>query len=141
MAEHLADIKKYAKKPINEAALAGLEKTYRLVLSKADSRFVACSDPAECDTVRENFLKKKLGLSGGDLDGAIKTVCQTMKSEHNKSRLTFYYLLAEHFRQARQVRRPESPAASVRQSSGSSMRATPSTVSRKTDTGATPFCV
>ena len=97
MTEHLADIKKYAKKPVNEAALAGLEKTYRLVLTHADSRFVACSDPAECETVRENFLKKKLGLSGGDLDGAIKSVCQTMKSEHNKSRLTFYYLLAEHF--------------------------------------------
>ncbi|VTZ22466.1 conserved hypothetical protein [Methylocella tundrae] len=97
MADHLADVTKYAKKAVNEAALAGLEKTYRLVLSQADSRFVACSDPAERDTVRENFLKKKLGLTGGDLDGAIKAVCEAMKDEHNKSRLTFYYLLAEHF--------------------------------------------
>ncbi len=97
MSDHLADVKKYAEKPINEAALAGLEKTYRLVLSHANSRFVACSDPEEVETVRENFLKKKLGLSGGDLDGAVKAVCQTMKAEHNKSRLTFYYLLAEHF--------------------------------------------
>ena len=32
MTDHLADIKKFAKKPVNEAALAGLEKTYRLVL-------------------------------------------------------------------------------------------------------------
>ena len=97
MTDHLADIKKFAKKPVNEAALAGLEKTYRLVLSHADSRFVACSDPSEVETVRENFLKKKLGLTGGDLDGAIKSVCQAMKDERNKSRLTFYYLLAEHF--------------------------------------------
>lgn len=97
MADHLADIKKYAKKPVNEAALAGLEKTYRLVLSQADSRFVACSDPAERDTVRDNFLKKKLGLTEGDLDGAVKSVCEAMKDERNKSRLTFYYLLAEHF--------------------------------------------
>jgi hypothetical protein len=97
MSDHLADIKKYAKKPVNEAALAGLEKTYRLVLSHADSRFVACSDPNEVETVRENFLKKKLALSGGDLDGTIKSVCQAMKDERNKSRLTFYYLLAEHF--------------------------------------------
>jgi len=36
-------------------------------------------------------------LASGDLDGAIKSVCQTLKDEHNKSRLTFYYLLAEHF--------------------------------------------
>lgn len=97
MSDHLADIQKYAKQPVNEAAVAGLEKTYRLVLSHADSRFVACSDPAEVATVRENFLKKKLGLSSGDLDGAIKAVCAAMKDDRTKSRLTFYYLLAEHF--------------------------------------------
>ena len=97
MTDHLADIKKYAKKPVNEAVVAAMERTYRLVLSNADSRYVACSDPAEVETVRENFLKKKLGLSGGDLDGAIKAVCEAMKDERLKSRLTFYYLLAEHF--------------------------------------------
>ncbi len=97
MTDHLADIKKYAKKPVNEAVVAAMERTYRLVLSNANSRYVACSDPAEVETVRENFLKKKLGLSGGDLDGAIKAVCEAMKDERLKSRLTFYYLLAEHF--------------------------------------------
>jgi hypothetical protein len=97
MADHLADVRKYAAKPVDEVALAGLEKTYRMVLSHADSRYVACSDPAEVETVRENFLKKKLGLTGGDLDDAINAVCQAMKDERNKSRLTFYYLLAEHF--------------------------------------------
>lgn len=44
----------------------------------------------------ENFLEKKLGLSG-DLDAAIKAVCTTMKPDRTKSRLTFYYLLAEYF--------------------------------------------
>jgi hypothetical protein len=97
MSDHLADVRKYAKKPVDEAALAGLEKVYALVMGHADSRYVACADPAEVKTVRENFLKKKLGLTGGDLDGAIKAVCETMKAERNKSRLTFYYLLAEHF--------------------------------------------
>ncbi len=97
MTDHLGDVKKYAKKPVNEAALAAMEKAYRLVLSQADSKYVACSDPAERDTVRENFLKKKLGLRSGDLDGAIKAVCEAMKAERSKSRLTFYYLLAEHF--------------------------------------------
>jgi hypothetical protein len=97
MSDHLADIKKYAKKPINEAALAGLEKTYRLVLSQADSRYVACSDPDELRRVRENFLEKKLELKSGDLDATVKAVCETMKGDRTKSRLTFYYLLAEHF--------------------------------------------
>jgi Tfp pilus assembly protein PilF len=102
MTDHLADVKKYAKKPVNEAALSAMEKAYRLVLSQPDSRYVACSDPAELETVRENFLKKRLGLSSGDLgsgdlDGAVKAVCEAMKQDRTKSRLTFYYLLAEHF--------------------------------------------
>lgn len=97
MSDHLEDVKKYAKAPVNEAALAGLEKTYRLVLSKPDSRYVACSDKEELETVRKNFLEKKLGLSGDDLDASIKSVCETMKASRSKSRLTFYYLLAEHY--------------------------------------------
>jgi len=97
MADHLADVKKYAKKPVNEAAVAGLAKTYRLVLSKSDTQYVACSDATERQRVRENFLKKKLGLSGdADLDKSIEATCQAMKADRTKSRLTFYYLLAEH---------------------------------------------
>ncbi|WP_342152534.1 DUF2853 family protein [Methylorubrum sp. SB2] len=96
MSAHLDDVKKYAKSPVNEAALANMEKTYRLVLSKPDTRYVACSDKAELETVRKNFLEKKLGLSGDDLDASIKSVCETMKATRSKSRLTFYYLLAEH---------------------------------------------
>ena len=96
MSDHLADVKKYAKKAVDEKALAGMERTYRLVLSKPDTRFVACSDKAELETVRKNFLEKKLGLSGDELDASIKTVCTAMKASRSKSRLTFYYLLAEH---------------------------------------------
>lgn len=96
MADHLADVKKYAKKPVNEAAVAGMAKTYRLVLSKSDTQYVACSDAKERERVRENFLKKKLGLSGADLDASIEATCQAMKADRTKSRLTFYYLLAEH---------------------------------------------
>lgn len=97
MQDHVADIKKYTSKPVNETAVAHLAKTYALVLGKADSRYVSCTDQTELDRVRENFLKKKLKLESGDLDGAIKSVCQTMKADRTKSRLTFYYLLAEHF--------------------------------------------
>ena len=97
MSDHVADIKKYAKKPVDEAVVGRLAKTYQLVLSKPDAKYVACTDPAELARVRDNFLKKKLKLESGDLDGAIKAVCQTMKADHTKSRLTFYYLLAEHF--------------------------------------------
>jgi hypothetical protein len=97
MADHLADVKLYANGPVNEAALTAMAKTYALVMSKADTKLVACSDQTELDRVRENFLKKKLGLTTGDLDGAIKAICEKMKATRSKSRLTFYYLLAEHF--------------------------------------------
>lgn len=97
MTDHVADIKKYATKPVNENAVAHLAKTYQLVMSRPDAKYVACSDPAELGRVRDNFLKKKLKLESGDLDAAIKAVCQTMKADRTKSRLTFYYLLAEHF--------------------------------------------
>jgi hypothetical protein len=95
--DHLADVKKFAKKPLNEAAFAKMTKSYALVMSKPDTRYVACSDPVELDRVRENFLKKKLGLSSADMDASIKAICEHMKSDRTKSRLTFYYLLAEHY--------------------------------------------
>ena len=97
MSEHVDDIKKYAKKPVDETVVAKLAKTYQLVLSKPDAKYVACSDKEELGRVRDNFLKKKLKLESGDLDGAIKSVCEAMKGDRTKSRLTFYYLLAEHF--------------------------------------------
>jgi 3-dehydroquinate synthetase len=95
--DHLADIKKFARKPVHEAAAAGLIKSYALVMSKADTRYVACSDPTELERVRENFVKKKLGLPGTDADESIKAICEHMKSDKTKARTTFYYLLAEHY--------------------------------------------
>lgn len=97
MQEHKATVAKYTK--VNTAALDGMAKTYALVLSNNDSQYVACGDQGEKDTVRENFLKKKLGLtnSDADLNAAIDGVCQAMKEDRFKSRLAFYYLLAEKF--------------------------------------------
>ena len=43
-------------------------------MSKPGARYVACSDKAELDSVRENVLKKKLNVERGDLDGALERV-------------------------------------------------------------------
>ena len=93
-----ADIRKYAPKA-DDAVVAKLLSTYRLVLSNRDSAYVAASDAAEVATVREKFLKRKLGLAkdDGTLDAAIKDVAAVMKDDLSKSRATFYYLLAEKF--------------------------------------------
>lgn len=97
--DHLADIKKYTSS-VDETAVAGMAKTYALVMSKADSRYVAVSDPDEVQRVVDGFLKKKLGRKEGDaeLTAAVKAQGDKMKADRTKSRLTVYYLLAEHFK-------------------------------------------
>lgn len=96
--EYKAEISKYTSS-VNDAVLAKMAKTYALVMSNRDAKNVSCSDAAEKETVRNNFLKKKLGLknSDADLDAAVEAVCVTMKDERMKNRLVFYYLLAEKF--------------------------------------------
>jgi len=94
----LADIKKYDSNP-DEALVKALAKNYALVMGNKDASSVACSDPAEKATVRDNFLKKKLGLSmdDSDLDVAVEEACKTMSADRLKSRLTMYYLLTKKF--------------------------------------------
>jgi hypothetical protein len=65
----------------------------------ADSATVAASQPTELETVKQKYLVKKLGLKDGpELDAAIAKVIETYgKSERNKYRAVFYYLLCKHF--------------------------------------------
>jgi len=65
----------------------------------ADSATVAASQPAEVETVKRNFLMKKLGLpEGSALDDALASVFETYgKSERNKYRAVVYYMLVKHF--------------------------------------------
>lgn len=94
--DHLADIKKIVP-DADEAVVAQMEKTYRLVLSNRDSAQISYSDPTELATVRDNFVKKKLGVTDADadIDAVIKQV--GAKISGHKNRLTVYYLLAEHY--------------------------------------------
>ncbi len=65
----------------------------------ADASTVAGSQPAELETVKNNFLIKKLGLPDGpNLMEAINSVIETYgKSERNKYRAVVYYMLTKHF--------------------------------------------
>lgn len=101
ISEYVADIKKYASGAVDEKAVAGMAKTYALVMSKADSRYVAASDAEEVARVVAGFLKKKLGRKESDteLAAAVKAVGEKMKGDRTKSRVTVYYLLAEKYGQ------------------------------------------
>jgi len=65
----------------------------------ADASTVSGTDPSELETVKNNFLIKKLGLTDGPkLDEGINSVIEVYgKSERNKYRAVVYYLLTKHF--------------------------------------------
>ncbi len=65
----------------------------------ADAATVAATQEGELETVKKNFLMKKLGLPDGpNLMDAIHTVIETYgRSERNKYRAVVYYMLTKHF--------------------------------------------
>ena len=65
----------------------------------ADAETVAASQQGELETVKDNYLIKKLGLADGpELMEAINSVIETYgRSERNKYRPVVYYLLTKHF--------------------------------------------
>jgi len=65
----------------------------------ADASTVAATQDGELETVKNNFLIKKLGLADGpELMEAINSVLETYgMSERNKYRAVVYYMLTKHF--------------------------------------------
>jgi hypothetical protein len=92
------DVKKYAPNA-DPKAIAGIVKYCGIALQNRDSSLVSFSDHEETKRVRDNFLKKKLGLTQPDaeLDKAITAVGDRMKADRTRNRVTVYYLLAERF--------------------------------------------
>lgn len=92
---HEGDMKKYAP-DADEAKVSTIVKYLGIALRNKDSSLVSCSDPKELARVRDGFAKKKLGLSDdAAIDAALKKVCERMKGDNSKSRVAFYYLLAD----------------------------------------------
>jgi small subunit ribosomal protein S2 len=81
---------------VDAAVVTKIEKHLGASLSNRDSKYVACSDETELETIVKGFMKKKLEIT--DKDEAmtkVKAVCETMKPTRMKNRVTFYYLLAK----------------------------------------------
>lgn len=92
------DVKAHAPNA-DAKVISGIVRYCGIALQKKDSSLVAFSDKDEVGRVRENFLRKKLGLTQSDseLNKAIATVAERMKAAKSRNRVTVYYLLAEHF--------------------------------------------
>jgi len=99
IALYIKDIKKHYGE-VDEDFVAIIVKNLGPSIYKKDAELVSCSDPKELDTVRKNFLMKKLGIdaSKGVLDAAIQDVCEELKGVRTKYRATFYYALAKKFK-------------------------------------------
>ena len=65
----------------------------------ADSSVVSGTQDSEFETIRANFLVRKLGLKDGpELKAGIAKALETYgKSNRNKHRAVIYYLLTKHF--------------------------------------------
>ncbi|UWQ21602.1 DUF2853 family protein [Jannaschia sp. W003] len=64
-----------------------------------DSETIAASQPGEMETIKRNYLVKKLGLSEGPkLDEGIDAVIEKYgRSDRQKFRAVIYYMLCKHF--------------------------------------------
>ena len=65
----------------------------------ADASTVAASQDSELETVKNNFLIKKLALNDGPelMDAINKAIDTYGRSERNKYRAVLYYMLTKHF--------------------------------------------
>jgi len=99
-ADYSKDIAKYTD-TCDDACVAGIVRHCGIALQSRDASTVSCSDESERARVRDSFLKKKLGRTEPyeELDSAVLEVCERMKDQRQKSRVTFYYLLAEKYGQ------------------------------------------
>ncbi|MCX8279566.1 DUF2853 family protein [Phyllobacterium sp. 0TCS1.6C] len=95
MSDYLTDVRRYDA-AADEATVEKIVKHLGIALRNRDSSLVSCSDPDELKRVRTNWVEKKLGLTDeAKADAAIQSVCETLKDDRSKSRVTFYYLTAK----------------------------------------------
>jgi hypothetical protein len=99
IAQYADDLKNKCGMTADMDLLEKVTKGCGPAIYNADASTVAASQPAELETVKNNFLIKKLGLSDGpELDAAIQKAIETYgRSERNKFRAVMYYMLTKHF--------------------------------------------
>lgn len=100
IAKYAADLKEKCDVTPNMDLLTKVTIGCGPSIYNADASTVAGSQQSELDTVKNNFLIKKLGLANSPaLDEAIKTVLdQYGHSNKHKYRAVVYYLLTLYFK-------------------------------------------
>lgn len=82
------------EKKIDHELLDTLVGRLRLIVDNNDAIHVAGTDPKELETVRKNFVEKKLEITDKEKGAAaVSKVAEKMKSHRMKNRAAFYYLV------------------------------------------------
>ncbi len=95
-AEAEEQLKASGESKIDDAMLTERCNALRVLMNNRDALYVAGTDPSELETVRKNFIVKKLGIEDkAKGEATCKAVAEKMKSSRMKNRAAFYYLCAK----------------------------------------------
>ncbi len=99
IAKYAADLKDKCKVTPDMALLTKVTIGCGPAIYDNDAQTVAASDKEELERIKANFLIRKLGLSDTPalMQGIEAAIDTYGKSERNKFRAVFYYLLVKHF--------------------------------------------
>jgi len=102
LAEKLAKLKAQAISQLNDSGVSSIDDgllsdlvgRMRLIVNNKDAILVSGTDPSELETVRNNFVVKKLGIDDKDKAmAAIHKVADKMSGIKQKNRAAFYYMV------------------------------------------------
>ena len=83
-------------KNIDSDRLADLANRMKIMIDNKDALLVSTSDEKELETVRKNFVVKKLGIDDKERGmAAIHRVADKMKGVRQKNRAAFYYMVQD----------------------------------------------
>lgn len=104
LADKLAALKSTAVSQLNECGVSNIDhdkldgyvNSLKSMVDNKDATLVSGTDESELETVRRNFVEKKLGVSDKDKAmKAINSVAGKMSGIRMKSRPAFYYLVQQ----------------------------------------------
>jgi hypothetical protein len=104
--KYILDFKEKIGKDLDVELLRKVTKACGPSIFNRDAETISGSSASELETVKKNFLVKKLGLKDDEkLDVGLNSVLEKYgKSNRNKYRPIVYYLLAKHFKKEAQFK-------------------------------------
>lgn len=101
-AEKLENLINKAESQLSECGVSNIDSglvgdiagRFKTMLGNKDAMLVSGTDPVELETVRKNFVVKKLGVDDKDKGmAAVNKVVDQMSSVKMKNRVAFYYMV------------------------------------------------